>query len=87
MRKRFLVARGAGFIPFVRHGRSEHDVLVVDELTCAGHLDSLAPIKGHPRFEFVRVDVRDAAKIAASRPERTPDRRWHRTELGKRQHG
>jgi len=67
MSKRFLVTGGAGFIGsalarhLIRH--TNHYVLVVDKLTYAGNLDSLAPISEHPRYAFVRADVADAAKM------------------------
>jgi dTDP-glucose 4,6-dehydratase len=52
MTKRFLVTGGAGFIgsAVARHilAATEHEVLVVDKLTYAGNLDSLAPIWRHP---------------------------------------
>src|SRR6516162_1878308 len=67
MGKRFLVTGGAGFIgsAFVRHAAAatDHHVLVVDKLTYAGNLDSLSPVKDHPRFQFVRADIADAAAI------------------------
>ncbi len=67
MTKRFLVTGGAGFIgsAVVRHilTATDHHVLVVDKLTYAGNLDSLAPVKDHPRFKFVRADISDAAKM------------------------
>ena len=73
MPKRFLVTGGAGFIgsAFVRHvvAATDHHVLVVDKLTYAGNLDSLVPVKDHPRFRFVRADIADAA---ASPPIRMP---------------
>jgi dTDP-glucose 4,6-dehydratase len=67
MSKRFLVTGGAGFIGsalarhLIRH--TSHYVLVVDKLTYAGNLDSLAPISNDPRYAFVRADVADAAKM------------------------
>jgi dTDP-glucose 4,6-dehydratase len=77
MTKRFLVTGGAGFIgsAFVRHAlaATDHHVLVVDKLTYAGNLDSLAPVKDHPRFKFVRADIADAAKMRAALTDFQPD--------------
>jgi dTDP-glucose 4,6-dehydratase len=77
MTKRFLVTGGAGFIgsAFVRHAlaATDHHVLVVDKLTYAGNLDSLAPVKDHPRFKFVRADIADAAKMQAALTDFQPD--------------
>jgi dTDP-glucose 4,6-dehydratase len=77
MSKRFLVTGGAGFIgsAFVRHAlaATDHHVLVVDKLTYAGNLDSLAPVKDHPRFKFVRADIADAAKMRAALTDFQPD--------------
>ena len=70
MSKRYLVTGGAGFIgsAFVRHAiaATDHRVLVVDKLTYAGNLNSLAPVKDHPRFQFVRADIADAAAMKAA---------------------
>ena len=67
MTKRFLVTGGAGFIgsALVRYliSATEHHVLVVDKLTYAGNLESLAAVRTHPRFNFVRADIADAAKM------------------------
>ena len=67
MSKRFLITGGAGFIgsAVVRHliGATAHRVCVVDKLTYAGNLASLAPVADDPRYSFVRADVADAAKM------------------------
>ena len=77
MRRHFLVTGGAGFIgsAFVRHAvaATDHHVLVVDKLTYAGNLDSLAPVKDHPRFRFVRADIADAAAMKAALADFQPD--------------
>jgi dTDP-glucose 4,6-dehydratase len=77
MTKRFLVTGGAGFIgsAFVRHAlaATDHHILVVDKLTYAGNLDSLALVKDHPRFKFVRADIADAAKMQAALTDFQPD--------------
>jgi dTDP-glucose 4,6-dehydratase len=60
---RIMVTGGAGFIgsALVRHliGQTGHDVLVIDKLTYAGHLSSLAPVQGDRRFRFSRTDICD----------------------------
>jgi dTDP-glucose 4,6-dehydratase len=58
-----LVTGGAGFIGcnFVRLLLAETSarVVVLDKLTYAGHLESLADVAGHPRFRFVEGDIAD----------------------------
>jgi dTDP-D-glucose 4,6-dehydratase len=62
-----IVTGGAGFIGcnFVRTAleRTGDRVVVLDKLTCAGNLESLADVASHPRYAFVRGDIadRDAA--------------------------
>jgi dTDP-glucose 4,6-dehydratase len=77
MSKRFLVTGGAGFIgsAFVRHAvaATDHHVLVVDKLTYAGNLDSLTPVKDHPRFRFIRADIADPAAMKAALADFQPD--------------
>jgi dTDP-glucose 4,6-dehydratase len=67
MSKRILVTGGAGFIgsAVVRHiiRKTGHRVLVVDKLTYAGNLDSLAPVSNDPRYTFLRADIGDAPKM------------------------
>lgn len=62
--KRFLITGGAGFIgsAVVRHliNRTNAQVLVVDKLTYAGNLDSLASVSENPRYAFERLDIVDA---------------------------
>jgi dTDP-glucose 4,6-dehydratase len=75
--RRYLITGGAGFIgsAVVRHliGETPHEVAVVDKLTYAGHLSSLAPVAANPRYRFFREDVADGrrmrAVIAAFRPD------------------
>jgi dTDP-glucose 4,6-dehydratase len=75
--RRFLVTGGAGFIgsAVVRHiiGSTADGVLVVDKLTYAGNLESLAPVADDPRYAFVRADIVDADTMrevfAAYRPD------------------
>src|ERR1041384_5918486 len=67
MSKRILVTGGAGFIgsAVVRHiiRETPHRVLVVDKLTYAGNLDSLAPVSNDPRYAFIRADIADAPRM------------------------
>jgi dTDP-glucose 4,6-dehydratase len=67
MSKRFLITGGAGFIgsALVRHAirQTDHRILVVDKLTYAGNLDSLAPVSCDPRYAFARADIADAPKM------------------------
>jgi dTDP-glucose 4,6-dehydratase len=65
--KRILVTGGAGFIgsAVAREliGASPHQVLVLDKLTYAGNLDSLAPIQASPRYSFVQADILEAGPL------------------------
>jgi dTDP-glucose 4,6-dehydratase len=63
-----LVTGGAGFIGsnFVRHALAAHAdwrITTLDKLTYAGRLENLHDVMDHPRHEFVRADVCDAAAI------------------------
>jgi dTDP-glucose 4,6-dehydratase len=77
LNRRFLVTGGAGFIgsAVVRHLIREtgHQVLVVDKLTYAGNLESLAAVSSDPRYAFVRADVADGEKMRRIFQEYQPD--------------
>src|ERR1700760_3043584 len=65
-----LVTGGAGFIGsnFVHYWldkTSEGRVVVYDALTYAGNIESLADVKDHPRFLFVRGDICDEVTVRA----------------------
>ena len=65
---KIVVTGGAGFIgsALVRHliGRTDHEVLVIDKLTYAGNLASLAAVQGHPRYQFSRTDICDRSAVS-----------------------
>jgi len=64
----WLVTGGAGFIGanLVRRILAETDarVVVLDKLTYAGNLESLAEVRGDSRFTFVRGDIADRETVA-----------------------
>jgi dTDP-glucose 4,6-dehydratase len=65
---RYLVTGGAGFIGsnFVRHllaERPEAEVVNLDALTYAGHMESLADVEGDPRHRFVHGDICDGTVV------------------------
>jgi dTDP-glucose 4,6-dehydratase len=67
--KKLLVTGGAGFIGsnFVRHMLSTRDdceIVVLDALTYAGHLENLEDVKDNPRFRFVKGDIRNREDVA-----------------------
>jgi dTDP-glucose 4,6-dehydratase len=78
---RILVTGGAGFIgsALVKHliDQTEHQVLVVDKLTYAGNLASLAPVQDHARFRFSQTDICDRAAITTIFESFQPDAVMH----------
>jgi len=81
MSKRILVTGGAGFIgsAVVRHiiRESDHRVLVIDKLTYAGNMDSLAPVSNDPRYLFMPADIADAPKMRDAFETFQPDAVMH----------
>jgi dTDP-glucose 4,6-dehydratase len=73
----WIVTGGAGFIGvnLVRRILAEDlaRVVVLDKLTYAGNLESLADLREHPRFAFVRGDIADSETVAGVFREWTPD--------------
>jgi dTDP-glucose 4,6-dehydratase len=66
---RVVVTGGAGFIgsAVCRHFIRDlgHEVIVVDKLTYAGTLASLAPVARSPRYAFEKLDICDAEGVKA----------------------
>lgn len=77
MSLRFIVTGGAGFIgsAVVRKliGETQHDVCVVDKLTYAGNLASLAPVSGSSRYRFEQADIGDGECMRTLFAEFKPD--------------
>jgi dTDP-glucose 4,6-dehydratase len=66
--KTILVTGGAGFIGsnFVKlmlEKHPEYKIINIDALTYAGNLENLKDIDGNPKYEFIKIDIRDRAKI------------------------
>jgi dTDP-glucose 4,6-dehydratase len=74
---RVLVTGGAGFIgsAVCRHFIRDlgHDVVVIDKLTYAGNLASLAPVAADPRYAFEKHDICDVDAINAIFAKYRPD--------------
>ncbi|WP_024553493.1 dTDP-glucose 4,6-dehydratase [Franconibacter helveticus 513] len=74
---KILVTGGAGFIgsAVVRNiiNNTKDEVLVVDSLTYAGNLESLAPIEQDSRYRFSHTDITDSKKIIQLFDEYAPD--------------
>src|SRR5262245_54303971 len=78
---RIIATGGAGFIgsAVVRHliAHTAHEVLVLDKLTYAGNLASLAPVHGHRRYRFSRTDVCDRDAMSNAFASFDPDAVMH----------
>ena len=78
---KIIVTGGAGFIgsALVRMiiNETEHDVLNIDKLTYAGHLESLEPIEDSDRYQFEKIDICDARGINHIFNEFQPDAIMH----------
>ena len=74
---RVLITGGAGFIGSAVSRRfilnSNDQICVLDKLTYAGNLDSLAPIVGNSRYSFVRSDICDRKAVAQTLANFLPD--------------
>ena len=71
-----LVTGGAGFIGanyvHQRLAQAEDRVVVLDALTYAGNLESLASLEGHPKFRFVKGDITNPETVGALFSEEKP---------------
>ncbi len=75
--RRILVTGGAGFIgsAVARHiiQNTTDAIVVVDKLTYAGNLASLAPVADDPRFAFEQVDICDRDALTQLFTKHQPD--------------
>jgi dTDP-glucose 4,6-dehydratase len=78
---RIMVTGGAGFIgsAVVRHliGETPHVVLVVDKLTYAASMDSLAPVANDRRYRFRHLDICDRDGLAQAFRDFRPEAVMH----------
>ncbi len=75
---KMLITGGAGFIGsnfifYMREHHPDYDLICVDKLTYAGNMETLAPVMGQPRFQFVRADIADRAAMYALFEAEKPD--------------
>lgn len=74
---KILVTGGAGFIgsAVVRHiiNNTSDEVRVMDSLTYAGNLESLAEVAHSPRYSFTQTDITDAAAVGQQFSDFAPD--------------
>lgn len=78
---KIIVTGGAGFIgsAVVRHiiQHTNDEVLVIDNLSYAGNLASLAPVSNDSRYSFAQVDICDAVALKKVFIEFKPDAVMH----------
>lgn len=78
---KIIVTGGAGFIgsAVARHiiNKTEDEILVLDKLTYAGNLESLAPVSNNSRHSFRQVDICDRAALDLIFEDFKPDAVMH----------
>lgn len=78
---KIIVTGGAGFIgsAVVRHiiDATSDDVLVIDKLTYAGNMESLAPVASNARYSFRQIDICDRAALDKIFEQFQPDAVMH----------
>lgn len=74
---KIIVTGGAGFIgsALCRHliTATDHEVTVIDKMTYAANLDSLAPVQSSPRFKLIQKDICDLAAMQTIFASEQPD--------------
>ena len=61
---KIVVTGGAGFIGgnfvhYMLNKYNDYKIVVVDSLTYAGNMETLAPVKDNPNFSFYKIDIAD----------------------------
>ncbi|MCS3601280.1 dTDP-glucose 4,6-dehydratase [Buttiauxella sp. BIGb0471] len=78
---KIIVTGGAGFIgsAVVRHiiEATNDEVMVVDKLTYAGNIESLAPVSNNERYSFRQIDICDRVALDSAFKEFQPDAVMH----------
>ena len=78
---RVLITGGAGFIGSAVARRfiaeTDDEIMILDKLTYAGNLDSLAPIAGSPRYSFLQADICDRDALKGALADFQPDALMH----------
>ncbi|MCP5463722.1 MAG: dTDP-glucose 4,6-dehydratase [Deltaproteobacteria bacterium] len=79
--KKVIITGGAGFIgsACIRNllSREDVEVLNIDKLTYAGHLETTESFSKNPRYRFLQIDICDKNAIAKAVNEFSPDAILH----------